>query len=267
MEVDVGDGHRIHHLAAGSGPPVLFLHGSGPGASGYSNFKGNHPHLAEAGFRVFVPDTLGFGRSSKPENIDYAMPFLVEKLVRFLDAVGVRQCAVIGNSHGGALAISLALAHPERVSRLVLMAPGGLEERETYMKMDGIRAMMKAVLQKGGITRDALRDVLRLQLVDQRHLTDELVDERWAIAAEQPTRVLTTLAVPHLAPRLRELSCPVFALWGMDDRFCPVSGATTIARECAGSRVMLFNGCGHWVMVERAAIFNRLCIDFLKEGA
>jgi 4,5:9,10-diseco-3-hydroxy-5,9,17-trioxoandrosta-1(10),2-diene-4-oate hydrolase len=265
VEADVGDGHRVHYLAAGSGAPVLFLHGSGPGASGYSNFKGNHPYFCEAGFRVLVPDTLGFGRSSKPD-VDYAMPFLVEKLTRFLDAVGVSRCAVIGNSHGGALAISLALAHPERVSKLVLMAPGGLEERETYMKMEGIRAMMKAVLQKGGVTRDSLREVLRLQLVDQRHLTDELVDERFAVAVEQPTRVLTTLGVPYLAPRLKEVSCPVFGLWGMDDRFCPVSGATTIVRECSRSRVLLLSGCGHWVMVERAALFNRLSVDFLIEN-
>jgi 4,5:9,10-diseco-3-hydroxy-5,9,17-trioxoandrosta-1(10),2-diene-4-oate hydrolase len=267
MEVEVGDGHRIHYLSAGSGRPVLFLHGSGPGASGFSNFKSNYPHFAEAGFRALVPDTLGFGRSSKPADVDYAMPFLVEKLLRFLDELGIQRCSVVGNSHGGALAISLALAHPARVERLVLMAPGGLEERETYMKMEGIRAMMKAFLGKGGITREALRDVLRLQLVDHAHLTDELVDERFAVAAEQPTRVLTTLGVPYLAPRLRELSCPVFGLWGMDDRFCPVSGASTIARECAGSRVLLFNACGHWVMVERAAVFNRLCVDFLHEAA
>src|SRR5256885_14216283 len=150
----------------------------------------------------------------------------VEKLARILDAVGAPRVAAIGNSHGGALAISLALAHPERVSRLILMAPGGLEERETYMKMEGIRAMMKAVLQKGGITREALREVLKLQLVDQGHLTEELVDERYAVAVEQPTRVLTTLGVPYLAPRLKELQCPVLGFWGMDDRFCPPSGAT-----------------------------------------
>jgi 4,5:9,10-diseco-3-hydroxy-5,9,17-trioxoandrosta-1(10),2-diene-4-oate hydrolase len=265
MEVDVGDGQKIHYLSSGNGKPILFLHGSGPGASGFSNFKGNHPAIAEAGFRALVPDTLGFGKSSKPE-VDYAMPFLVEKLTRFLDAVGVSHCAVIGNSHGGALAISLALTHPERVERLVLMAPGGLEERDTYMKMEGIRAMMKAVLQKGGVTRESLREVLKLQLVDPQFLTDELVDERFAVALEQPTRVLTTLQVPYLTPRLHELKRPVFALWGQDDKFCPVSGATTLARECAGSRVMIFNACGHWVMVEKATIFNRLCVDFLREA-
>jgi 4,5:9,10-diseco-3-hydroxy-5,9,17-trioxoandrosta-1(10),2-diene-4-oate hydrolase len=262
MEADVGENLKIHYLSAGSGKPVMFLHGSGPGASGTSNFKGNHPYFAEAGLRVLVPDTLGFGRSSKPD-VDYAMPFLVEKMLKFLDAVGIARCALVGNSHGGALAISLALTAPERVEKLVLMAPGGLEERETYMKMDGIRAMMRAV--KHGITRDSLRDLLRLQLSDEKFLTDELVDERLAVSGEQPARVFTTLAVPHLAPRLGELKCPVFGLWGMDDRFCPVSGASTLAANCAGARVMLFNHCGHWVMVERATLFNRLCVDFLKE--
>jgi 4,5:9,10-diseco-3-hydroxy-5,9,17-trioxoandrosta-1(10),2-diene-4-oate hydrolase len=262
MEADVGEGHRVHYLSSGSGNPVLFLHGSGPGASGYSNFKGNHPYVAEAGFRTLVPDTLGFGKSSKPD-VDYAMAFLVEKLARFLDAVGASRVAVVGNSHGGALAISLALAHPERVAKLVLMAPGGLEERDTYMKMEGIRTMMKAVMR--GITRESLREVLTLQLVDQRHLTDELVDERWAIAAEQPARVMTTLGVPNLTARLKELQCPVLGFWGMDDKFCPVSGASTLARECVNSRVVLLNSCGHWVMVEKAAIFNRLCVDFLRE--
>jgi 4,5:9,10-diseco-3-hydroxy-5,9,17-trioxoandrosta-1(10),2-diene-4-oate hydrolase len=262
---DVGDGLRMHYLDAGNGRPVVFLHGSGPGASSYSNFRGNLPHFAEAGFRVLGPDTLGFGRSSKPADIDYAMPFLVEKLASFLDAVGVERCALVGNSHGGALAIAFALAAPARVERLVLMAPGGLEERDTYMKMEGIRAMMKAV--RGGLTRESLAGLLRLQLADERHLTDELVDERLAVAREQPARVFTSLAVPHLQPRLPELSCPVFGLWGMDDRFCPVSGATTLARDCKDSRVMLFNHCGHWVMVERAAAFNRLCVDFLREAA
>ena len=265
MEADVGDGHRLHYLSAGSGEPVLFLHGSGPGASGYSNFKGNHPHFAEAGFRVLVPDTLGFGRSSKPENVDYAMAFLVEKLVRFLDQVGVSRCAAIGNSHGGALAIQLALTHPALVDKLVLMAPGGLEERETYMKMEGIRTMMSVFLSKEGITREGMRKVFGLQLHDPRMLTDEIVEERFQIAEHQPKRVLTSLNVPHLTPKLGELRCPVFTLWGVNDKFCPVSGAMRIAQACQRSRVMLLSECGHWVMVEHTDLFNRLCLDFLRE--
>jgi 4,5:9,10-diseco-3-hydroxy-5,9,17-trioxoandrosta-1(10),2-diene-4-oate hydrolase len=264
---DVGDGLRMHYQEAGQGPPVVFLHGSGPGASGYSNFKGNYPAFAEAGFRAVVPDTLGFGRSSQPDDIDYDLPFLAAAYARFLDRLGIARCALVGNSHGGALAIELALTHPERVSRLCLMAPGGLEERETYLKMEGIRAMVKAVMAPGGITREALAQVLRLQLWDPARLTEALIEERFAVARHQPKRVLTSLKVPHLAPRLPELACPVFGLWGTDDRFCPVSGAMTLATGCREARVLLLNRSGHWVMVEAAALFNRLCIDFLREAA
>ena len=264
--VEIGDGLKVHYHEAGdpSAPVVLFLHGSGPGASGWSNFKQNYPYFAEHGYRVLIPDTLGFGYSSKPD-VDYGMDFVVGAHKRFLDALGVTSCAVVGNSHGGASAISLALAHPELVSSLVLMAPGGLEVTETYMKMAGIRTMMKVFMAPGGLTAEGMRKVFGLQLFDPEQVTDEVIQERLQVAELQHKRVLSTLRVPHLTPRLPELSCPVFALWGMNDQFCPVSGATRIAEHVAGSRVMLLSNCGHWVMVEHTAMFNRLCVDFLDE--
>lgn len=261
---DVGDGLRVHYQELGEGFPVVFIHGSGPGASGFSNFKGNYPHFAEHGFRALVPDTLGFGYSSKPD-VDYEFDFVLGGLKRFLRALGVERCAVVGNSHGGALAIQLALDEPALVSRLVLMAPGGLEVRERYMEMRGIRSMMKAVLGPEGITRESLRKVFELQLFDSSQMNDALLEERFRIAEQQPKRVLTTLRVPHLAPRLSEIGCPVFGLWGNEDQFCPVSGATALAEQCKRSRVLRISQCGHWVMVEYARLFNRLSVDFLLE--
>jgi 4,5:9,10-diseco-3-hydroxy-5,9,17-trioxoandrosta-1(10),2-diene-4-oate hydrolase len=255
----------MHYQELGEGPALVFLHGSGPGASGFSNFKRNYPYFAERGFRTLMPDTLGFGYSSQPDNIDYGLDFLVGKLAKFLAKTGVTRAAVVGNSHGGALAIQLALSHPELVDKLVLMAPGGLEERETYMKMEGIRTMMSVFLSKEGITRDGMRKVFGLQLHDPRMLTDQIIEERFQIAEHQPKRVLTSLNVPHLTPRLGELRCPVFAMWGVNDKFCPVSGAMRIAEACQRSRVMLLSECGHWVMVEYTDLFNRLCLDFLRD--
>jgi 4,5:9,10-diseco-3-hydroxy-5,9,17-trioxoandrosta-1(10),2-diene-4-oate hydrolase len=264
---DIGDGLSVHYHEEGTGDVVLFLHGSGPGASGWSNFRRNYPVIAQAGFRTIVPDTLGYGYSSKPDNIDYTMDFLEGALERFLGKIGVSRCAVIGNSHGGAMAIQLALNRPELVSKLVLMAPGGLEEREAYMKMEGIRAMMKAFLDPAGITRESIRKVFSLQLFDPSLVTDEVLDERAEIANLQPKRVLTSMQVPHLAPELSKIQCPVFGLWGMNDKFCPVSGATRIAESCKRARVLLLNECGHWVMVEHRDVFNRLCVDFLREAS
>jgi 4,5:9,10-diseco-3-hydroxy-5,9,17-trioxoandrosta-1(10),2-diene-4-oate hydrolase len=261
---EIGDGLRVHYHEAGSGPAVLFLHGSGPGASGWSNFRHNFPVFAEAGFRTLVPDTLGYGYSSKPDGIDYTLDFLVGAVERFLAAVGVERCAVVGNSHGGAMSIQLALRRPDLVERLVLMAPGGLEEREVYMKMDGIRTMVKAFMDPAGISRDSMRKVFEKQLFDPSLVTDELLDERVSIAELQPKRVLTSMQVPNLAGELPKLECPIFALWGVNDRFCPMSGAITIATSCKHTRVLLLSHCGHWVMVEKRALFNDACVRFLE---
>jgi 4,5:9,10-diseco-3-hydroxy-5,9,17-trioxoandrosta-1(10),2-diene-4-oate hydrolase len=262
---DVGNGLRIHYHEAGKGFPVVFVHGSGPGASGWSNFKGSYPYFAENGFRALVPDTLGFGYSSQPEDVDYEFDFVLGGLKRFLRGLEITRCALVGNSHGGALSIQLALDEPGLVSKLVLMAPGGLEERERYMEMKGIRSMMKAVLAPEGITRESMRKVFGHQLFDATQITDAIVEERYQIAAKQPGRVLSSLRVPHLAPRLAEIACPVLAFWGNEDQFCPVSGATTLSERCKTSRVMRISQCGHWVMVEHAQMFNKMSVEFLQE--
>ena len=262
---EIGDGLKIHYHDVGTGTPLVFLHGSGPGASGWSNFKKNFPFFTERGFRAIVVDNLGFGYSSKPE-VDYGLDFVVGGIERLLDRIGVERCAVVGNSHGGACAIQLALNQPARVSKLVLMAPGGLEERETYMKMSGIRTMMKVFLGPDGISKESMRTVFGLQLHDPSQLDDATLDERVEIAQVQPKRVMSTLGVPRLAPRLKELICPVLGWWGMDDNFCPSTGAVTIAKECRDARVMLLSRCGHWVMVEHTSLFNRITLDFLTES-
>jgi 4,5:9,10-diseco-3-hydroxy-5,9,17-trioxoandrosta-1(10),2-diene-4-oate hydrolase len=261
---DIGDGLQIHYQEEGQGPAVVFFHGSGPGASGWSNFRRNYPVFAKAGFRTVVVDTLGFGYSSKPD-VDYGMDFLVGAVHRFFDKVGIEKASLVGNSHGGAVALKFALDHADRVSKLVLMAPGGLEEREAYMKMEGIRVMMKAYFGKEGITREGLRNVFGLQLYDQTYVTDELIEERYQIALTQPKRVMASLLVPHLAPELPKLAMPVLGFWGTGDKFCPVSGAMRMAEGCPSSRVLVLSKCGHWVMVEYTDLFNKLSIEFLQE--
>ncbi|MFR0692806.1 alpha/beta fold hydrolase [Enterobacterales bacterium AE_CKDN230030158-1A_HGKHYDSX7] len=265
--VTLNDGLRLHYLDDGSGEPVLFLHGSGPGASGHSNFKLNYPEFAAAGHRVLVPDLPGYGASDKPET-DYSLDFFVDAMFGLLDALDVPRCTLVGNSLGGAIAIRMALDQPQRITRLVLMAPGGLMEKEQYyLQMEGIQKMGAAFANGELNDADGMRRLLSLQLFDAAQISDETVNERVAVVREQPRCVLTRMQVPNLAGRVAELSCPILGFWGMNDRFCPASGAQTLMEACSNIRFVLLSECGHWVMVEHRALFNREVLAFLAEAA
>jgi 4,5:9,10-diseco-3-hydroxy-5,9,17-trioxoandrosta-1(10),2-diene-4-oate hydrolase len=261
---EVSSGITMHYHEAGSGDRgvVLFIHGSGPGASGWSNFKGNYPFLAEHGYRTIVPDTMGYGYSTKPEEGTFSLDDMAAQYRGLLDVLGVHRVAVVGNSQGGAIALAMALRYPNLVDKLVLMAPGGLESREIYMEMEGIRAMIR-VLYKEGITRATMRKILTLQLYDESKITDEIIEERYQIAMTQHKDNIARIQVANQEDRLPEIRCPVLCFWGVNDKFCPVSGASKIAAGCSRSRTMLISNCGHWVMVEYPKLFNELTFKFV----
>jgi 4,5:9,10-diseco-3-hydroxy-5,9,17-trioxoandrosta-1(10),2-diene-4-oate hydrolase len=262
---DVGNGITMHYHDAGSGEQgaVLFVHGSGPGASGWSNFKGNYPFLAEHGFRTIVPDTLGYGYSTKPSEGTYSLSDVAAQYKALLDSLGIERATVVGNSQGGAIAITMALEYPDLVTKLVLMAPGGLEAREVYMEMEGIKAMIR-VLFKEGISQETMRKVFTLQLHDESLITDEIIEERYQVAMTQHKDNIARIVVKNQEDRLSEIECPVLCFWGLDDKFCPPTGATKVAERCKDSRTMLLSRCGHWVMVEHQPLFNALTLHFLQ---
>lgn len=268
--VKLPSGHEMHYLethpapsASGDKTPVVLVHGSGPGANAYSNFSVNAPAIANAGYRVLMPDMIGFGWSSKPTGIDYSLDLFVTTLLEFLDAVGIERCVLVGNSLGGAISLKVAIDHPERVEKLVLMGPGGIESREAYFRMPGIQKMVSGFVG-AGFDREGLRKILELISYDPKHVTDALVDERLNVLATQPKEVLSRMVIPDLTPELGKVQCPVLGFWGIEDQFCPASGHEKILRAVAESQFILYSRCGHWAMIERAGEFNRHVIDFLQ---
>ena len=261
--VTLDSGLRLHFLDEGSGPVVLWLHGSGPGASGFSNFKGNYPQFAASGFRNLVVDLPGFGRSDKPEDAQYNLDFFVSAMSGFLKAVGVKRATLLGNSLGGAIALGMALAEPECVEKLILMAPGGVEDRETYFKMIGIQRMVE-LYNAGPLGIEHMRRIMSLQLFDSSQLDDKLLAERVAVAVLQPRNLFTTMMVPNMTARLEELRAPILGVWGTDDNFNPASGALKVLTHAPDARFIMLNRCGHWVQVEHRELFNKACLEFLK---
>ncbi|MBF6336730.1 alpha/beta fold hydrolase [Nocardia abscessus] len=268
-------GLTLRYHEAGSGAPLVLLHGSGPGVSGWANFGANLPVLAER-FRCLIIDQPGFGASGRPEV--YERNYLrisAEAVLGLLDDLGLERVHVLGNSMGGAVATLLALEHPERVDRLVLMAPGGVGVNVLGPEpSEGITRLLEFNAEP---TRERLLPWLRTMVSDPATLTDELIDARLK-AASDPSAVTAlrdayaTFADPALAEpiplwaRLRGLRAQTQILWGRDDRVTPVEAALLPARQIPNADLRVFARCGHWVQIERKPAFERAVVDFLTAG-
>lgn len=254
----------IRIVEAGSGPAVVFLHGSGPGASGASNFRQNIDAFVNAGYRVILPDLIGYGASSKPEGIDYTLQLFTDTVFDALRQHGIEKAVLVGNSLGGGIAIQMSLDHPGFAEKLVLMAPGCVAAREDYFVMPGIAKMVSGFGSPDFNLDEKRRLVSNLVHPDfAQKIPDALVAERFAVARTQPKDVLVRMRTPDLSPRLGELSMPIFVLWGLNDEFCPEAHARRFLDACPDVRAITFGRTGHWVQVERAEEFNRYSIEFL----
>lgn len=263
----LANGYRVHYLDEGRGPVLVLLHGSGNGACGISNFRGNIPALVAAGYRVIAPDLIGFGYSDKPSDVGYPLSFFIECVKQALDAIGVDKYTLIGNSLGGAVALGFALAHPQNVERLVLMAPGGLNDLPDYLAMPGMAAMFALYGSGKPVTEAEIKAFfIKAFVVNPACVTDALVHERCEMAKGQNPQAIKTMKVPNMTERLGEIECPALTLWGLNENMMPDSGIMRLAKGLKHGRMVLVPQCGHWVMIEHPALFNRTVIDFLANG-
>ncbi|MCC6925681.1 alpha/beta hydrolase [Novosphingobium sp.] len=261
----VSGDYEIHLAEAGQGPAVVFIHGSGPGASGASNFRQNIDAFVDAGFRVILPDMIGYGASSKPEGVDYPLQLFTDTLYEALIAHGIERAHLVGNSLGGGVAIQMTLDHPEFAEKLLLMAPGCVAEQASYFTMPGISKMVSNFGGPDFNLDEQRRLVSNLVHPDfASKIPDQLVAERFAVARTQPKDVLVRMKTPNLGLRLGELDKPIMVMWGLNDEFCPESHARLFLDACSDVRCMTFGRTGHWVQVERAAEFNAYGVDFLR---
>lgn len=262
----VAGGYEISIAEIGSGPTVVFMHGSGPGASGSSNFRNNAQAFVDAGYRVVLPDLIGYGESSKPAGIDYPLELFTTTLLDALAQHGVVEGSLVGNSLGGGIALQIALDHPEfTVDKLILMAPGCVAEQMSYFTMPGIAKMRSGFGSPEFNVEEQRRLISNLVHPDSLHrVTDTLVEERFAVAKTQSKDVIGRMKTPDLGPRLGEVTQPIFVFWGLNDEFCPEGHSRLFLDACRDVRCLTFSRTGHWVQVERAEEFNRYSLDFLR---
>lgn len=266
----LSSGRRIHYTEAGAAqsgkPAILCIHGGGPGASGYSNYKKNLPFFAAHGFYAIAPDLLGFGLSDKPDDIDYVSSLHVQALHELIQGLGLNAVVPVGNSLGGSVALEFTLAYPKRVPALILMAPGGLADPKSFWgQTDGGLALARYARERPP-GEAAFRDMLALLVHDRANLTDDVIAERYPIAQTQPSRVFTSVSIQPSWTRLHEIRCPVLCFWGAHDRFLPLSQALIAAENFPRAKIVISNQAGHWYMLEQPDDFNREVVAFLSSG-
>jgi pimeloyl-ACP methyl ester carboxylesterase len=249
-------GRRVCVLTAGTGEPLLYLHGVGDLGGWLPALAG----LAER-FAVVRPDHAGFNGSDDDPAVT-TVAGLAARTLELLDVLGLPRVHVVGTSLGGWVGAELALLAPERVGRLVLVDPAGLDGATAAPSMFDLdpaeltaRTCGDAESQAAGRARAAA------------------VDADPALAARRARNAATALRLggralrdPGLAARLAGLRVPALVVWGALDRLLPVALGDEWAAAVPGARLHVVAGAGHLPPVDRPAEFVALVGDFLTGG-
>lgn len=251
-------GHRVHYLAEGpaNGPVVVLVHGLGSRAEDWHNLA---PYLARAGFRVYLPDLLGYGRSERPADFSYSVRDEAAVVVGFMDALQLRQVELGGWSMGGWIVELIAAQHPERVRKLMLFDAAGLNVKpvwntDLFMPTSAVELDELDVLlmpHPPRVPAFVARDILRMS-----------VGHRWVIK-----RALTSmLSGQDVTDKLlSELKMPVLIGWGSLDSITPLSEAETMHRLMPQSELDVIEGCGHLAPLECAAAIGPKVVTFAQK--
>jgi 2-hydroxymuconate-semialdehyde hydrolase len=249
----------------GSGPPVLLIHGSGPGVTAWANWRLTIPALAGK-MRVIAPDMAGFGYTESPIT-EYEPEVWVTQLVDLLDALELPSVSIVGNSFGGAIALRFAAMHPERVSGLVLMGPVGVPFSLTP-GLDRVWGYQPSM--------ENMRQLLDVFVFDRRLITEDLIELRYraSVRADVQQRFENMFPLPRqtsverlaLDPEsLTRVTQRTLILHGRDDQVIPLEASERLVKALSNAELVTIDNCGHWVQIEQAAIFNDALQRFLLD--
>ena len=263
------NGVRTRTLRAGdpTAPAVVFLHGT----SGHLEAFARNV-TAHADYDVHAVDMLGHGYTGKPAR-PYEIADYVAHLLDYLDAVGVQRAHIVGESLGGWVGARAAIEHPERVLSLQLLCAGGTVANPKVMER--IKSSTLQAVTSDDV--DLTRQRLRLLMADEADATEELVEVRHAIyhAPDFVANVENLLSLQEMERRQRNLlrpedlariTQPTLIVWGRQNPFGEVPEANAMHEAIAGSRLELFEDCGHWPQHEKAELYNPISLEFLRKA-
>ena len=252
-----------HH--AGSGKPVVLIHGSGPGVSAWANWRLVLPELSRH-CAAYAPDIIGFGKTAKPAGCAFTHDDRVNHLINFIETLSLAPVRLIGNSMGGALALALAARRPDLLEKMVLMGSVGV----SFPITEGLAEVWgyKPSLEK-------MRRLIDLFAYNKALVTDELARLRYEASIQPGYQEAYEKAFPaplqqHVEAmsiaeeRIRQIQIPTLVIHGRDDRIIPLEVGLRIYQLLPRADMHIFGQCGHWTQIEKTADFNALVIYFLQ---
>lgn len=266
------DGARMHYLTAGSGFPLILIHGII--GSAYS-WRNNILPLAKNS-TVYALDLLGLGESERVAGLDATMSATAGRLTRFMDAVGVEKADIVATSHGGAVAMMLAALYPDRVRKLILVAPANPFSDTA----DAIVRFYQTALGKWFVPHvpflpEPLQEVALGRMYGDPHRVAPGTVGNYVAALRVPGTAQHVAGIlenwfvdmAELAKDLPKLAeKPMLLLWGDRDRAVSVKSASRLMRTLHRARLRVFKGMGHLPYEEIPEEFNGAVMAWLAKS-
>ncbi len=252
------DGYRMHYETAGpaTGQPVVLIHGLGGRAE---DWRALAPYFVKAGYRVYMPDLIGYGRSAQPKNFSYSVRDEAAMVVDFLTDMGLQRVDLAGWSMGGWVAQLIAATHPERVKRLMLFDSAGLFVHpawdltlftpSTPAQLERLNELLMPDPPRipGFITADILR------------VTKE---SGWVINRAMAQMLTARDVTDNLLPQLK---MPVLLVWGSDDQIIPVEQGERMHRLVPQSKLDVIPRCGHLAPLQCTRTMGPEVLKFIED--
>jgi pimeloyl-ACP methyl ester carboxylesterase len=256
------DGLRLHVAEAGSGPPLLLVHGL---TASHAVWQPTIEAFADR-WRVIAPDLPGHGESAKPD-APYTIDFFAGMLRSLARALEVREAVVCGSSLGGRVALELALYYPAFTRALVLAAPAvgySIAMRPVGQALQALtgprilRASLERFFQQNFHDRTRLGHVARSRILEDRLAAADFPEFTRAVA-----RSLAGVLRSERQP-IERVTQPMLVVWGRQDRLVPLRRSAEILRRIPHARLQVLERCGHLPMLEQPGAFNTVVGEFLR---
>jgi 4,5:9,10-diseco-3-hydroxy-5,9,17-trioxoandrosta-1(10),2-diene-4-oate hydrolase len=266
-EITVG-GLKIHYNEAGSGTPLVCIHGGGPASSGWRHFGHLLPELS-AGFRTILIDLPGAGQSGDLPDEANTFAWSSELLDKVFDALGIDSAHVVGWSFGGRVTLKFAAAFPQRVRKTIVIGTAAELDGFAPRPSTGAKTVM-AVMPPTGRTPENVTAFINAVVHDSSCVPEaewsELVsDWQAASAAERPFNP-GVLRDPQLDlyADLPKVTAPTLFVWGRDDVMGTFQAAALMLQRMPNAELHVFSKCGHWVQWEKRDEFVSVATEFLN---